>query len=123
MSRVIVILNMYYYTVYDGHIGGIVMVNSDKKEIEISKTNETRSNEISKMIEEGGLGADQYYTIDKQQPNQKILIENIDQFKDEISQKDNDDLIDLLILNAQENINSKGNHALIIIKKELLSRM
>lgn len=99
------------------------MVNSDKKEIETSKTNETRFNGISKMIEQGGLGADQYYTIDKQKPNQKNLIENIDQFKDEISRKDNDDLIDLLILNAQENINSKGNHALIIIKKELLRRM
>lgn len=69
------------------------------------------------------MGADQYYTIDKQKPNQKNLIENIDQFKDEISRKDNDDLIDLLILNAQEKINSKGNHALIIIKKELLRRM
>lgn len=43
------------------------MVNSDKKKIEISKTTETRSNGISKMIEESGLGADQYYTIDKQQ--------------------------------------------------------
>lgn len=34
------------------------MVSSDKKEIEISKKNETCSNGISKMIKEGGLDAD-----------------------------------------------------------------
>ncbi|MBO1217497.1 hypothetical protein J3T78_05895 [Staphylococcus nepalensis] len=99
------------------------MVSFDKKGIEINKTNETRSNGISKMIEEGGLGADRYYIIDKQKPDQKISIENIDQFKDEIRQKDNDDLIDLLILNVKENINSKDNQALVLIKKELLSRV
>lgn len=99
------------------------MINFDKKEIEISKINEACSNGVSKMIEEGGLGANQYYIIDKQQPDQKILIENIDQFKDEINQKENGDLIDLLILNVKENIHSKNNQVLVLIKKELLSRM
>lgn len=99
------------------------MFKLDKKDLEINKTNETRSSGISKMIEEGGLGADQYYIIDKQQPNQKILIENIDQFKEEVSQTNNDDLIDLLIINAQANTTSKYNQALIIIKKEITERM
>ncbi|MBF7018033.1 hypothetical protein [Staphylococcus durrellii] len=99
------------------------MGKTNKKELEIHKTNETRSSGISKMIEEGGLGADQYYIIDKKQPNQKILIENIDQFKEEVSQTSNDDLIDLLILNAHANTTSKYNQALIIIKKEITKRM
>lgn len=48
------------------------MVTPDKKDLEINKTNKMGSSGISKMIEEGGLGADQSYIIDKQQPNQKI---------------------------------------------------
>lgn len=48
------------------------MFKLDKKDLEINKTNEMRSSGISKMIEEGRLGADQYYVIDKLQPNKKV---------------------------------------------------
>lgn len=41
------------------------MTNSEKHDIEIDKTKEPRTKEISKMIGEGGLGADKYYDIKK----------------------------------------------------------
>lgn len=41
------------------------MSNNDSNKIKINKENETRSKEISKMINEGGLGADKYYEIKK----------------------------------------------------------
>src|SRR5699024_12603417 len=95
---------------------GIRMVNNYNKGIKIDRTDEMRSDEISKMIEECGLGADQYYVIDKYQPKYKSLVENIDQFRQEFVQMDNDDLVDILIINTQENTNSKYSQALMIIK-------
>lgn len=38
---------------------------TDHHEIKIDRNNETRTKDISKMISEGGLGADDYYTIVK----------------------------------------------------------
>lgn len=38
---------------------------SDRKKIRIDKKKEMRTKEISKMIDEGGLGADNYYKIVK----------------------------------------------------------
>ncbi len=102
---------------------GICMVNYYNKDIKIDRTNEMRTDEISKMIEEGGLGADQYYVIDKYQPNHKRLVENIDQFRQELVQMDNDDLVDILIINTQENPSSKYSQALMIIKHEIVKRM
>lgn len=46
------------------------MVAHEKDLIKVDKNNETRSNSISVMIDEGGLGADQYYQIDKHKRNQ-----------------------------------------------------
>lgn len=39
--------------------------------IEIDKDKETRTKEISKMIDEGGLGADEYYNVVKKASSQK----------------------------------------------------
>lgn len=41
------------------------MTNHDRNKIKINKENETRTKEISKMINEGGIGADKYYEIEK----------------------------------------------------------
>ena len=46
-----------------------------------------RSSEISVMIEEGGLGADNYYQIIKPNASHRETEENIFQFEDEVSQK------------------------------------
>ncbi len=37
------------------------MANKDRKEIDVDKSKETRSKEISRMISEGGLGAHSHY--------------------------------------------------------------
>lgn len=39
------------------------MTNDDRKKI--VKKNETRTDEIAEMIDEGGMGADKYYKIKK----------------------------------------------------------
>ena len=99
------------------------MDNAYNKEINIDRTDDRRSDEISKMIEEGGLGADQYYVIDKHQAGHKKLVENIDQFREELTQMGNDELVDVLIINTQENTSSKYSQALMIIKHEIVKRM
>ncbi|MGM8365644.1 hypothetical protein ACLIBG_09190 [Virgibacillus sp. W0181] len=38
---------------------------SDKERLKIKKKNEMRTKDISRMIDEGGLGADKYYEITK----------------------------------------------------------
>ena len=48
------------------------------------------------MIEEGGLGADNYYQIIKSNPGHEESEENIFQFEDEVSNKSNTALIDCL---------------------------
>lgn len=45
------------------------MTNQDKNRLKIDKKKEMRTKEISKMISEGGLGADKYYEIDKGTPS------------------------------------------------------
>lgn len=42
-----------------------MMGESGRKKIEVDRKKETRTKEISKMISEGGLGADRYYKIEK----------------------------------------------------------
>ena len=46
------------------------MAKDDRKEI--VKTNEMRTKEISKMIGEGGIGADKYYDIKKNPPAEDV---------------------------------------------------
>lgn len=41
------------------------MTNNERIKIEKDKAKELRTKEISKMIGEGGLGADNYYNIDR----------------------------------------------------------
>lgn len=41
------------------------MTNHGREKIQIDKKKEMRTKEISKMIGEGGLGADKYYDIKK----------------------------------------------------------
>lgn len=45
------------------------MTNQDKSRVEIKKEKEMRTKGISKMISEGGLGADKYYDIKKPSPS------------------------------------------------------
>lgn len=54
-----------------------------KHDIEIDKTNEPRKKEISKMIGEGGLGADKYYDIKKSVDKEKIDEKSPKVFKDD----------------------------------------
>lgn len=44
---------------------GLNMTKDDRKKIKIDRKKETRTKEISKMISEGGLGARNYYDIQK----------------------------------------------------------
>lgn len=46
--------------------GGLTMSDYDRKEVKIDKSDEPRKPGISKMIGEGGLGADKYYNIKKE---------------------------------------------------------
>lgn len=52
------------------------MANDDRKKI--IKTNEMRTKEISKMIGEGGIGADKYYDIKKVVPTEETADSKID---------------------------------------------
>lgn len=99
------------------------MTAEGKNLIKVNRQNEHRSSEISVMIEEGGLGADSYYQIVKPNASHKESEENIFQFEEEVSQKNDTDLIDLLIVNAQEHTAENYKEALNIIKAELLKRM
>lgn len=97
------------------------MVVRDNKRIKVKRLNETRSSGISVMIEEGGLGADQYYQIEKQ--NAKTSEEHLHQFEHELTEMTNVGLIDLLIVNAQESTNKDYSEALKAIQLEVLHRM
>ncbi|SCS80875.1 hypothetical protein [Staphylococcus caeli] len=97
------------------------MTIRENKRIKVKRVNEIRSSGISMMIEEGGLGADQYYQIEKQ--NTKTSESHLHQFEHEVSEKDNAALIDLLIVNAQESTNRECNEALKVIQLEVLKRM
>lgn len=44
-------------------MGGVEMAKDNRKEVEVKS--EMRTKEISKMIGEGGLGAEDYYEIKK----------------------------------------------------------
>jgi len=44
------------------------MSKSKRNPIVVNKSEETRSKEISRMIDEGGLGAEKYYDITKISP-------------------------------------------------------
>ena len=90
------------------------MVAHEKDLIKVDKNNETRSNSISVMIDDGGLGADQYYQIDKHKRNQYEAI---------FRQKSNTELVDLLITSAGENDNTKFNNSLLALQNEVLRRM
>lgn len=97
------------------------MIIRENKCIKVKRLNETRSSGISVMIEEGGLGADQYYQIEKQ--NAKTSEEHLHQFEHEVSEKSDIDLVELLIVNAQESTNREYSEALKVIKLEILKRM
>lgn len=43
------------------------MTDNDRLKIKIDRKKEMRTKEISKMIDEGGLGADRYYKIKKKE--------------------------------------------------------
>lgn len=45
------------------------MSKKDHKNIVVDKSQEMRSKEISRMIGEGGLGADKYYSVKKSSPD------------------------------------------------------
>ena len=100
---------------------GVEMVVRENKRIKVKRINETRSNDISVMIDEGGLGADQYYQIIKENTNTSESY--LYQFEHEVSEKTNEFLIDLLIVNAQESSNKDYNEAIKVIKAELLHRL
>ncbi|MEK4563043.1 hypothetical protein MHB47_13230 [Staphylococcus sp. FSL K6-3157] len=97
------------------------MVIRENKRIKVKRLNETRSSGISVMIEEGGLGADQYYQIEKH--NTETSEEHLHQFENEVRDKSDIELIDLLVVNAKENTNTDYNEALGIIQEEILNRM
>ncbi|MBO3079155.1 hypothetical protein [Mammaliicoccus sciuri] len=99
------------------------MTVEGKNLIKVNRQNEQRSSEISVMIEEGGLGADNYYQIIKPNASHRETEENIFQFEDEVNQKSDSDLIGLLIVNAQEHTAENYKEAQNIIKAELLKRM
>lgn len=48
-----------------------MMSESKRKKIEVDRKKEMRTKEISKMISEGGLGADRYYKIEKNSKEKK----------------------------------------------------
>lgn len=50
------------------------MTNEDRKEVKVES--ETRTKDISKMIGEGGLGAEKYYDIKKPSPSTESKAED-----------------------------------------------
>lgn len=60
---------------------------SEKNRLKIEKKKEMRTREISRMIDEGGLGADNYYNIVKDKDKDKELIKEADEDKDESVEK------------------------------------
>src|SRR5699024_11534841 len=89
--------------------------------IKVKRLNDTRSSEISVKIEEGDMRTYQYYQNEKQ--NAKTSKEHLHQFEHEVREKNNAELIDLLIINAQESTNKAYNEALKTIQQEVLNRM
>lgn len=60
---------------------------ANRKDIKIDKEKETRTEEISKMINEGGLGADKYYNIVKHSSSEIAADLNETDVKDEKEDK------------------------------------
>lgn len=44
---------------------------TERKQLKVDKRKEMRTKEISRMIDEGGLGADKYYKIVKESPSDR----------------------------------------------------
>lgn len=55
------------------------MSESKRKNIDVDKSEEMRTEEISKMIGEGGLGADKYYNVTKTPPKDQDESKMIDE--------------------------------------------
>ncbi|WP_105993245.1 hypothetical protein [Staphylococcus simulans] len=80
--------------------------------------------DVSEMVDEGGLGADNYYGITEYQANGNAVEVGIDQFKLKASEYNDADLVNALVLHADANHNeSKFDEAINILKEELLGRL
>jgi len=54
-------------------MGGLTMTEDKRKEVKLGS--EMRTKSISKMIDEGGLGAEEYYEIKKPTPSSQFKTE------------------------------------------------
>ncbi|MBO0386764.1 hypothetical protein QVA72_09015 [Staphylococcus simulans] len=97
------------------------MTNNNKNQ---NKVDEKEVQDVSEMVDEGGLGADNYYGINEFQPNGNTVEVGIDQFKLKVSEYNDADLVNSLIAHADANHNEeKFDEAINIIKQEVLGRL
>lgn len=95
------------------------MTTSDDTRLRIDKLYETRSPRISTMIDEGGLGADRYYDIEKYRLSQLTD----EQLHDWYSHKSDIELIELLEGLVNENTKNTNHHLISTLKIVILERM
>lgn len=89
-----------------------------------NQVNEQEQQDVSEMIDEGGLGADSYYDVLEFQPNGDNVEVGIDQFRLKVSEYNDNDLVNTLIAHADANHNgTQFDEAINIIKQELLGRL
>ena len=89
-----------------------------------NKIGEQEIQDVSEMVDEGGLGADNYYGINEFQQNGNTVEVGIDQFKLKVSEYNDVDLVNSLIAHADANHNEeKFNEAINVIKEEGLGRL
>ncbi|MBF7016188.1 hypothetical protein [Staphylococcus durrellii] len=95
------------------------MTTYDDARLRIDKLYETRSQRISTMIDEGGLGADRYYDIEKYKLSQL----SDDQLYDWYSHTSDIELIELLEELIKEDTKSTNYHLIRPLKLVMLERM
>lgn len=95
------------------------MTTYDDARLRIDKLYETRSQRISTMIDEGGLGADRYYNIEKYKLSQL----SDDQLYDWYSHTSDIELIELLEELIKEDTKSTNYHLIRPLKLVMLERM
>ncbi|GAA6826163.1 hypothetical protein HpBTM60_33450 [Helicobacter pylori] len=95
------------------------MTTYNDTRLRIDKIYETRSPRISTMIDEGGLGADRYYDIEKYKLSQL----SDDQLYNWYSHKSDIELVELLEELVKDNTKNTNYHLIRPLKLVMLERM
>jgi len=89
-----------------------------------NKVNQEEEQNVSEMVDEGGLGADGYYKINEFQKDGGSVEVGLDQFKLRVSEYNDVDLVNSLIAHADANHGgSEFDDAINVVKQEILGRL